>query len=83
MCMERVRHQHLKWQFFDSNNDGRILLGETESGLGIAADNAFKKSRSESKRGSVGALMGTSDIDLDFYLNDEDEDDDGDDELEL
>ncbi len=56
---------------------------ESESGLGIAADNAFKKSRSESKRGSVGALMGTSDIDLDFYLNDEDEDDDGDDELEL
>eukprot|EP00554_Chaetoceros_debilis_P001077 CAMPEP_0194088092 /NCGR_PEP_ID=MMETSP0149-20130528/27770_1 /TAXON_ID=122233 /ORGANISM="Chaetoceros debilis, Strain MM31A-1" /LENGTH=534 /DNA_ID=CAMNT_0038771671 /DNA_START=42 /DNA_END=1646 /DNA_ORIENTATION=+ len=67
-------------QFFDSNNDGRISWKEFESGLGVAADNAFKKSRRDSKRGSMGALTGTSDIDLEFELDDDDDDED---EMEL
>ncbi len=63
--------------------------GASESGLGIAADNAFKKSRSESKWASVLHWKETSDINLDFDLNDKDEDEDDnddeedDDELEL
>ena len=66
----------------DNSNDQRISRKEFESGLGFAADIVFKKSRRDSKRGSMGALTGTSDIDLEFELDDDDDDED-DDEMEL